>query len=213
MTSSDTGRGARRFDRAHHIEPIEARVFLATTLALGGAPTIVPDAPTNVSSAIQDRHQSEMQITVNPKNPLQIAGFEPQFEINGPVTTFDVYYSADGGANWNMTTIGGPNGLADGLGANTGRNDPTAIFDTDGRLYVAYFTSPTATASRKLVVWRDATDGGANGGAGNDDLNSLDGAYDLVIGGTGHDYAWCDYGDEPIIDEILGVEDINVGFP
>jgi hypothetical protein len=53
------------------IEPLESRVLLSVSLALSGTQTILAGTNQNVSMD-SDRHQSEMQIAINPANPLNL---------------------------------------------------------------------------------------------------------------------------------------------
>jgi hypothetical protein len=117
-----------------HLEMLEDRAvpsaFGLTHLSLSGSQTLVPGANVNASNNAATG-ESEMQITINPANPLQVAGFTHNvYHLND----MSVYHSADGGVTWGRTII---NEDDDGLGSGT-RFDPTIKFDAAGRLFIAY---------------------------------------------------------------------------
>jgi hypothetical protein len=103
---------------------------LSALLTLTGAQRLVPGANINASS---DRFTGEsgMQVSINPSNPMQVAGFTHNTDDSNEMS---VYWSDDGGSHWNRTVIGDAN---DGLGAGD-RWDPTLKFDINGHLFIAY---------------------------------------------------------------------------
>jgi Ca2+-binding RTX toxin-like protein len=141
------------------VEPLETRLQLSASLTLNGAQTITPGSVVNASND-PNNYQSEMSVTVNPTNPLNLVGFSHRADPPGyTFDAMDVFYSTDAGATWTTTTI---DENADGLGFAS-RFDPTVSFDANGKLFIAYgavlggFNNPGDT---DLVVGR-SLDGGA----------------------------------------------------
>ncbi len=117
-------------------------------------------AGANTPLSSNARQQAEMQIAVNPADPMQIAGVSTSFISGVEYDEIDVYLSQDGGATWNRQTIGGGGAnLDDGRPATARRFDPTVGFDANGRLYVGYGVDDAGT--RELVV-AISTDGGSS---------------------------------------------------
>jgi Ca2+-binding RTX toxin-like protein len=159
--SSKINPAARRLPVIFHHEELERRTFLSALLSLSGAQTIGPQVETNLSVAAAP--QSEMQIAVDPNDPLRVAG----------VTTLgnglEVYYSKTGGAPGGWATTAMPMTF-DGLPA-TVMGDPTIAFGADHSVYICYLKLDATTD--RVVVARLVENGsgqlalpGAGAGAG-----------------------------------------------
>jgi hypothetical protein len=112
------------------LEDLEDRTVLSAFLSLTGPQTLVPSANIDASNNGLTA-ESEMQISINPANPMQIAGFtENAINFN----EMSVYWSHNGGGAWNRTVI---SGASDGFGEGN-RFAPTLRFDEDGHLFIAY---------------------------------------------------------------------------
>jgi hypothetical protein len=135
------------------VEKLEPRRLLAVAvdLTFGGSQTVLgsPNVRASVDAATD---QSEMSVSVNPTNPLNLVAFAHRI---GASATMGTYYSLDGGATWTQKII---DNSVDGING-TFRFDPTLAFGEDGRLYIAYGVDPSGGA-RRLVVGR-SLDGGA----------------------------------------------------
>jgi hypothetical protein len=143
------------------LELVEDRTLLSATLVLDGPQTLVPLASVNVS---QDTSVdlSEMTVTVNPANPLNLAGFSHYIKPTKNYDQIGVYYSMDGGATWSLTLIGGTGSVnSDGFGSSSSdvRFDPTIKFDDEGNLFVGY-GAYTGTTTKLMVA--KSIDGGAS---------------------------------------------------
>jgi Ca2+-binding RTX toxin-like protein len=139
------------------LEPLEQRLTLSASLALASTETVVPGSLVNASNDA-NAIQSEMSISINPTNPLNVVGFTAYRPlVNGVYdrTALQVLYSTNGGATWSQTLI---NGDDDGLASTAARFDPTLAFDAEGRLYIGYGLD--TSSSTTLVVGR-SLDGGA----------------------------------------------------
>jgi hypothetical protein len=112
------------------VESLEERAVPAAFLSINGAQTLVAGANVNTSNNFFTG-ESEMQITINPANPLFVAGFT--HNVNN-LNEMSVYHSSDGGLAWARTVI---DGSLDGLGSGV-RFDPTIKYDAFGRLFIAY---------------------------------------------------------------------------
>jgi Ca2+-binding RTX toxin-like protein len=97
---------------------------------MSGSQTLVAGANVNASNNALTG-ESEMQVAINPANPLQIVDFT--HNVNN-LNQMSVYHSSDGGLTWSRTIISNTN---DGLGMGT-RFDPTLKFDANGHLFIAY---------------------------------------------------------------------------
>jgi hypothetical protein len=133
------------------LEGLEERTVLSAVLDLTGTQTLV--AGTNVDASFSSgTRESEMQVTINPRNPLQVAGFTHDARNLNQIL---VYSSDDGGLFWRQAIL---SSAGDGLGTGK-RFDPTLKFDDDGHLFIAYgFDNGDSTS---LVVAR-SDDGGQN---------------------------------------------------
>lgn len=128
--------------------------MLSVSLNLNGPQTIVPGATIRVGSS--GSAESEMQIVVNPTNPLNVVGFSHR--VTTPIIV-DVYSSADGGTTWSTNSIDGTND--DGLGAAGNRFDPALTFDANGTLYIVYGHRET---NQTRLIGATSTDGGVTFG-------------------------------------------------
>ena len=112
------------------LEDLEDRTVLSAFLSLTGPQTLVPGANIDASNNGLTA-ESEMQISINPADPMQIAGFtENAINFN----EMSVYWSHNGGGAWNRTVI---NGASDGFGEGN-RFAPALKFDENGHLFIAY---------------------------------------------------------------------------
>ena len=83
------------------LEDLEDRTVLSAFLSLTGPQTLVPGANIDASNNGLTA-ESEMQISINPADPMQIAGFtENAINFN----EMSVYWSHNGGGAWNRTVI------------------------------------------------------------------------------------------------------------
>jgi len=167
--------------RAHMFEPCEDRRLLSATFQLSATQPLMSLTALNVSDfqvggvpLLENEnvptHQDEMGFSVNPANPLMIAGathriIPDQSQPNDPtLTTIDVVLSTDGGTTWSNTPI---NDDAEGLLIEPGqvvtaRGDPVIAFDSTGNLYVGYvrvLTESGAWKSDIVVAARAPADG------------------------------------------------------
>jgi hypothetical protein len=146
-------RYARRFSRCLKLEKLERRDLLAATLDLTSNVALAPQVDTdglatNVNvSGEPTNYQSEMTLDVNPVNPLNLAGFS--FRA-GDTSVLEVFYSLDGGQNWDTTDI------------DVGF-DPALAFDADGNLFIAYGQYVASTNTTTLYVAK-STNGGVSFG-------------------------------------------------
>jgi hypothetical protein len=169
------------------LEVLEDRTLLSATLVLDGPQTLVPlpnvDVGQNPSVDL-----SEMTMSVNPTNPLNLAGFSHYIKPSFNYDQIAVYYSMDGGATWATTLIGGNGDVnSDGFGSSSSfvRFDPTIKFDELGNLFVGY--GAYTAGSTKLLVAK-SVDGGAS--FANDTFKTIDtqngyGGVDKWYLGTG----------------------------
>jgi hypothetical protein len=154
---------ARSSSRKPALEILEDRTLLSATLVLSGPQTLVPLANVNASN-IATVDMSEMTVSVNPANPLNLAGFSHYIRPNSNYDQIGVFYSMDGGNSWTTTLIGGTGSVnSDGLGSSTSnvRFDPTIKFDHTGNLYVGYGAYTASSGFTKLIIGT-STDGGAS---------------------------------------------------
>jgi hypothetical protein len=148
--------GPRRSDRRLSLEPLETRTLLSAQLQLNGAQTLVPFANVDVSHN-PSTIESEMSVSINPVNPLNVVGFTHD---GGNLNHIQVFYSMDGGNSWSRTWIqdtGTVNNDGNGL---SDRFDPTLKFDANGNLFVGYGAWNHSTNITTLFVGK-STDGGA----------------------------------------------------
>jgi hypothetical protein len=141
--------------------------LLSAQLALSGPQilernTNVPvsqDAQGNPNPATQE---DEMQISINPTNPLNVVGFTHNLRNANEIQLFA---SLDGGKTWArqvITNSSGPNpnggtNIDDGQGTVQLRGDPTVAFDANGNLFVGYGIQNSGTLSGfdKFIVGRE----------------------------------------------------------
>jgi hypothetical protein len=146
------------------LEALEGRVLpaghLVTPLGIGSltvnANVVVnKDAKGNANAASSE---SEMSVTINPTNPLNVVGFAHDLRNLNQIQVFD---STDGGLTWGRRLITNvakdTTQFNDGFGAGQ-RFDPAIKFDATGKLYVAYGVDNGANT--RLVV-------GVSGDGGN----------------------------------------------
>jgi hypothetical protein len=112
------------------VETLEERMVLSASLSMSGSQTLVAGPNVNASNNTLTG-ESEMQVAINPANPLQVVDFT--HNVNN-LNQMSVYHSSDGGLTWSRTIISNTN---DGLGTGT-RFDPTLKLDADGHLFIAY---------------------------------------------------------------------------
>ena len=96
-------------DLKSQLEALEGRTVPSATLHLSGAQTLVPGANVNVSNNANTT-ESEMQIAINPSDPLQVAGFTHNLADPNEIS---LYHTWDGGLTWERTVI---DDASDGLG-------------------------------------------------------------------------------------------------
>ncbi len=140
------------------VESLERRDLLAVTLDLNDVQGIIGGAMINAGGTMHGgQDQSEMVVTVNPANPLEVVGFSHTF--NDPVDV-ELFRSVDGGQSWDYWNI--IDNADDGLDDAGARYDPSAVFDANGNLYLSYghLSAPgTQPRVNQLRVLR-STDGG-----------------------------------------------------
>jgi hypothetical protein len=132
-----------RPNRRLELECLEERTLLSAFLSLQGSQTLVRGTNINASGDLVGisgmQIISEMQVAINPVNPLQVVGFTNSV-IGGTHDSMSIFWSNDGGASWasggiqHQTLI---NEADDGLGTGE-RSDPTLKFDADNHLFIAY---------------------------------------------------------------------------
>jgi hypothetical protein len=148
--------GPKRFRPV--LEAMEERTLLAAHLSLAGTQALVANANVNASQN-NSTNESEMEVDINPTNPLNVVGF---VHNTSNLNQIQVFFSTDGGSTWTrrlITNTSGAGIINDGFGAGI-RYDPTIKFDANGRLYVAYGINYSvlqangtySTASTRLVV-------------------------------------------------------------
>lgn len=108
-------------------------------------------AGANIDVSNQVGAESEVAISVNPLNPLNIVAASNN---NADGHRMATYFSADGGTTWTAVFI---DENQDGHGANDIRFDPNVTFDSDGNVYVVY---SLATGSTSHLMLAKSTDGG-----------------------------------------------------
>jgi hypothetical protein len=129
---------------------------LSAELRLSGPQTLVPFANVDVSNN-PTTTESEMTITVNPADPLNVAGL---VHDAANLNQIQVFYTLDGGDTWSRTLIH-DTGAVDNDGNGFGRRvDPTIRFDENGDLFVGYGAWNSSTNVTTLIVGK-STDGGA----------------------------------------------------
>jgi hypothetical protein len=133
------------------LECLEARTVPSAFLSLTGGQTLVPGANVDASSN-RLTGESEMQVSINPANAMQVAGFTRNANNSNELS---VYWSNNGGTNWSRTIISGGN---DGLGVGN-RFKPTLKFDANGHLFIAYGFDD---GHRTRLVTARSDDGGAS---------------------------------------------------
>jgi hypothetical protein len=131
------------------LEALEDRTLFAAQLVLSGPQTLAANANVAVNTSASQT-ESEMQVSVNPTNPLNLAGFTHNLQN---FNEMQLFFSTNGGATWNRRAVNG-----DGFGAGF-RFDPSVAFDANGNLFVAYAVDPNAGGPRRLIVARSG-DGG-----------------------------------------------------
>jgi hypothetical protein len=109
-------------------------------------------AGANIDVSNQVGAESEVAISVNPLNPLNIVAASNNNADNSH--RMATYFSADGGTTWTTVFI---DENQDGHGANDTRFDPNVTFDSDGNVYVVY---SLATGSTSHLMLAKSTDGG-----------------------------------------------------
>jgi hypothetical protein len=176
-TKRSMQRSARRVPRGPRrarlgLEALEDRVVLDAQLVLSGPQTLVHNTNFFVSQDSQGRlntatSEDEMQIAVNPTNPLNVVGLTHNVKNTSEI---QVFFSKDGGQSWSRRALTDHNGnnsdgsinINDGQGFNS-RSDPSVAFDTDGNLFVSYgiaaFGTDEQDAFARLIVGRSG-DGG-----------------------------------------------------
>src|SRR5438552_4383246 len=121
---SPKNRARRKQNYRPQLEGLEERRLLSAVLDLIGSQTLV--AGTNINASHNaTTGESEMQVAINPANPLQVTGFT--HNVNN-LNEMSVFHSSDGGVTWSRTVI---DGADDALGSGT-RFDPTLQFDANG---------------------------------------------------------------------------------
>jgi hypothetical protein len=143
------------------IESLESRVLLSVSLVLAGTQSIAVGTNYNVSDDF-DAHQSEMQIAVNPTNPLNVIAISHSIDHHSNLRAMDTWRSMDGGLSWSRTPI---DATVDGDGNAVHRFDPAITFDAYGTAYIAYGTiTPQAWPDPDLVrlIVARSDDGGAS---------------------------------------------------
>jgi hypothetical protein len=156
LSEGQSRRGPRRSSRRLSLETLEARTLLSAQLQLNGDQTLVPFANVNASHN-PTTVESEMAVSINPTNPLNVVGFTHD---GGNLDHIQVFYSMDGGNTWGRTWIqetGTVNNDGNGVGY---RFDPTLKFDANGNLFVGYGYHNTSTNNTTVMVGK-STDGGA----------------------------------------------------
>jgi hypothetical protein len=108
-------------------------------------------AGANIDVSKQVGVESEVGISVNPINPLNMVATSNNITDLSRMAT---YFSADGGTTWTTVFI---DENQDGHGANDTRFDPNVTFDSDGNVYVVY---SLATGSTSHLMLAKSTDGG-----------------------------------------------------
>jgi hypothetical protein len=149
--------------RRPRLEVLEDRTLLSATLVLDGPQTLVPLPNVNVNQSTTVDH-SEMTVSINPTNPLNVAGFTHYIVPFYDYDQIAVYYSLDGGNTWGRTLIGGVGSVdSDGLGSDPSnvRFDPTIKFDANGNLFVGYGAF-IASAGTTTLIAAKSVDGGAS---------------------------------------------------
>jgi hypothetical protein len=148
------------------VEGLEDRTVLSASLALSGPQTLMVNANVAVTTS-PTTTESEMQVAINPTNPLNLVGFTHDV-YSHPHYDMSLFFSMDGGLTWTrraLTYTSGGGNINDGQGQQI-RFDPNVAFDANGNLFVAYLAAPPDTsgdvndnASHTLVVGRSG-DGG-----------------------------------------------------
>jgi hypothetical protein len=131
------------------LEGLEDRTLFAAQLVLSGSQTLVVNANVAVNTS-SSQTESEMQVDINPTNPLNLAGFTHNLQN---FNEMQLFFSTNGGTTWNRRVVNG-----DGFGTGF-RFDPSVAFDANGNLFVAYGVDPNAGGPRRLIVARSG-DGG-----------------------------------------------------
>ena len=85
---------------------------------------------------------NEPAICINPKNPKQVVAGS---NLN------NIYYSADGGANWKKTPVSSPYGIW---------GDPVIVTDTAGAFYYLHLSNPSNGNWIDRIVVQKSTDAG-----------------------------------------------------
>jgi len=211
LSASRTNVGrAKPKRRTEFAEQLDRRALLSVSLSLSGAQTLSSTAAVNVSN-FAGFNQAEMQMDINPTNPLNLVGFSHR---DGSFNNIDVYFSTNGGDTWARRTIndGTSGGINDGLGAGF-RFDPAIAFDANGVVYVAYGNDNGPNTN---VVVARSLDGGNTFGqfrtlATNADFGTLKGndkwylatGRDPVSGNQALYVAWTQNVQEPGTDQRI----------
>jgi hypothetical protein len=151
----------------------------------------------NVSN-LSTSQQSEMQVAINPKNPLNLIAIS--HSISG-TTMMDTWYSVNGGHTWTNTPVN------EGIPFVYHRFDPTVAFDPNGNAYIAYGANHANIGGpdTKEVVVARSTNGGISHGShtivesGNLDPMGLDKwllAADPRPSATGGEKVYLGYNDD-----------------
>jgi hypothetical protein len=123
---------------------------------LNGNQTLTPNTNVQVGTD-NNKTESEMQIAINPANPLNVVGFTHNV---AEFHEIQLFYSMDGGTTWTrrlITNAGGAGQINDTFGAGS-RVEPTITFDSGGHLFVGYLLRPDDGTDR--VVVGQSNDGG-----------------------------------------------------
>jgi hypothetical protein len=139
------------------LETLETRNLLSAQLQLNGDQTLVAFPNVNASHN-PTTIESEMSVSINPTNPLNVVGFTHEAATLNPI---QVFYSMDGGNTWSRTFISNI-GTVNNDGNPSGRRfDPTLKFDANGNLFVGYGYHNLSTNTTTVMVGK-STDGGAS---------------------------------------------------
>ena len=124
----------------------------------GGAPTVSKTVKSNVDVSNECGPQSETNVTINPANPLVLAGGSNEI-FRLPMRG---YFSKDNGASWGGVDL--PLPPAKGANGIDFGSDPTLAFDTKGNVYygdiVVFFSNGNGINGTEIAVAK-SSDGGA----------------------------------------------------
>jgi len=117
--------------------------------------TVTDAADRNISNLAvggENQQESEMQVAVNPNDPLHIVAVTNNLANDN----INVYRSFDGGVTWARTTI---TDATDGRNAATDRVGASVAFDSLDNLYVSYMTQEPAN---RAVMALTSVNGGVS---------------------------------------------------